>query len=75
MKKIELKAKRFAKSYLEHNLNGTQAALDNYNTDSRVVAKSIATENLSKPVFQKAIQEALESSELNSGERLKLINT
>jgi phage terminase small subunit len=38
--------------------NGTQAAIDaGYNVKSRIVAKEIATENLSKPAIKEAIAE------------------
>lgn len=52
------KQKNFVEGVVEHG-NGTKAALDAYDTDSPVVAASIAYENLSKPQILNALQEAL----------------
>lgn len=60
MKKIELKARAFAKDYVATNFNGTEAAARNYNVKNRKVAGVIAVENLAKPSFQKSILEVLE---------------
>jgi phage terminase small subunit len=49
MARVATKKQRgFAKDYIESG-NGTQAALKNYDTTSKDVAKSIASENLTKP--------------------------
>lgn len=65
MKKIELKAKTFAKSYAKHKLNGTEAAMEVYNPANRNVANNIASDNLRKPIFLTAIIEELEKQGLN----------
>jgi len=52
------KSKRFAELYVETE-NGTQSALETYNTDSYTVAGAIATENLKKPLIQSYIQELI----------------
>ena len=72
MKKIELKAKQFAKKYIENNYNGTETAMQVYNAKNRNVAHNIASENLQKPTFQKAIQEALEDS-ISTKDRISLV--
>ena len=47
-RKITKKQKAFADKYLETG-NGTRAALATYDTDKEDTAKSIASENLTKP--------------------------
>lgn len=42
--------------------SGTQAALKAYDTTDPIVAKSIASENLSKPTIREALNEALSSN-------------
>lgn len=59
MKKIELKAKQFAKVYIRNKFNGTKTALEVYDPKNKEVANAIASENLRKPLFQKAIEEEL----------------
>lgn|SRR3990167_7159689 len=73
MKKIELRAKQYAKKYIENNFNGTETAQQLYDVKNRKVAQSIATENLSKPVFQDAIREAMEESGLKREVRHRLL--
>lgn len=58
--KIELKARQYAKRYIDNNLNGTKTVRELYNCKDDNVAHSIAVENLRKPTFQKAIVEVLE---------------
>ncbi len=58
VKPIGVKAKKFAQEYVK-SLNGTQAALIAYDTESPAVAASIATENLRKPVVASYIEELL----------------
>ena len=65
MAKIELKAKVYAKRLIENKFNGTQTATELYNAKTRHTAKSIASENLTKPVFQKAIIQELEKRGVN----------
>lgn len=48
MKELTPKQDKFLKRYLETG-NGTQAAIETYETDSREVASAIASENLRKP--------------------------
>ena len=72
LSKIQLKAKEYAKRYVANGFNGTQVAAEMYNVKNREVAKSIAGENLTKPIFQNAIQEELENV-LDRELRLSLI--
>lgn len=46
------------------NINGTQAAIEVYDTKDRAVAKDIAQENLSKPSIREQIEIAMESKGL-----------
>lgn len=61
--KLTRKQKGFVKDYIESG-NGTQAALKNYDTDYNT-ARSIASENLTKPAIVKSINEVLNDSLLN----------
>lgn len=80
MKKIEVKAKKFAKEYLKNGMNGTEAALKIYKVGrlggnpefKRKTASTIANKNLSKPVFIKAIIEELEKAHLNDAFAAKI---
>lgn len=56
--KLTKKEKGFVKDYIKTG-NGTQSALNNYDTESENVAGVIAYENIRKPKIQSAIQEAL----------------
>lgn len=56
--KLTKKQKTFVDAYLVTG-NGTQSALKAYDTDSPQVAEAIGSENLSKPIIQKALAEAL----------------
>lgn len=59
--KLTKKQRGFVKDYIKTG-NGTKAALNNYDIESdspETVASAISTENLSKPLIQNAIQEAL----------------
>lgn len=57
-KKLTRKQSKFVKEYIETG-NGTQSALDSYDTDDYMTAAAIASENLNKPQIQFAIQQAL----------------
>lgn len=57
-RKLSLKQKRFTNAYIQTG-NGTQAALEAYNTTDVDTAKSIACENLTKPYIKQAIAEKL----------------
>ena len=56
--KLTPKQKKFVEGYIEKG-NGTQAALEAYDTTSEEVAAVIAHENLRKPNIQAALEEAL----------------
>lgn len=70
--KLTKKQRGFVKDYLETG-NATQAVLKNYNVKDRIVAKSVGSENLSKPYIRDVIQEAL-SDELLEQKHLELLN-
>lgn len=55
MVKLTKKQKGFANDYIDTG-NGTQSALKNYDTNSVDVAKSIASENLTKPNVREYIE-------------------
>lgn len=57
-KRLSKKEKIFIETFIETG-NGTEAALEAYNTNSRNTASVIASENLAKPKIQNAIHEAL----------------
>lgn len=49
-KKLSTKQKLFARAYVTNKGNGTEAAAQVYNVSNRNVARSIGSENLTKPV-------------------------
>lgn len=66
------KQKGFVKDYVATG-NGTQAALNNYDTENEHTAASIASENLTKPEIQRAIAERL-PDDLLEEKHLALLN-
>lgn len=58
--KLTVKQTKFVKAYIENDGNGTQAALQSYNTVDEKTAGVIAVENLAKPSIASAIEEALQ---------------
>ena len=56
---------KFTKKYLETG-NATEAAMNVYRPKSRAVARSIGSENLTKPNIQQTITEALEAQGLTN---------
>jgi len=69
MNKLELKTKAWAKEYIKNNFNGTQTALEMASKNKlmkRETAKAIASENLTKPIYQNAIIEEMEEIGLNN---------
>ena len=76
MKKIELKTKAWAKEYIANNFNGTATALKMASKNklmNRRTAQAIASENLSKPIYQKEIIKELEEQGFNKKERARLL--
>ena len=73
MSKLELKTKAFAKEYIKNNFNGTETALKMASKNksmNRNTANAIASENLAKPMYQRAIIKEMEEIGLDD----KLIN-
>ena len=62
---MTVKQRKFVKRYLENGGNGTQAALDAYNTDDPKVAKVIASKNLTLDNIKMEIELALERAGLS----------
>ena len=64
---MELKTKAFAREYIKNNFNGTKTALKLASKKGmkRRTAQAIASENLSKPIYQKSIIEAMEKIRLD----------
>jgi phage terminase small subunit len=54
------KQKLFAQEYVASRGNGTKSALKVYDTKNYMVAESIGSENLSKPIVQNEIRRILE---------------
>lgn len=73
-KRLSNKEKGFVADYILGE-TGTQAALNNYDTESSKVAGVIAAENLAKPRIQQAIEEALPDHMLNEIHREGLFAT
>jgi len=71
--KITLKQRGFVRSYISNGGNGTQAALESYNTNDPNTAHSIASENLQKPAIKRAIEQALERAGLTDEYISKLL--
>ena len=64
MRKLTLKQKLFVSEYLKSR-NGTSSAMKIYNVKNRETAKSIASENLSKPYLKDTIDKHLIASGYN----------
>lgn len=58
------KQRQFVELYVQNRGNGTQAALEAYDTDDPVTAASIAYENLRKPQIQAYLRELLQARTL-----------
>jgi phage terminase small subunit len=55
---LTVKQKKFIDEYVKTG-NGTASALKVYNTKSKIVAGSIASDNLQKPIVKKTIEEIM----------------
>lgn len=73
-KRLSRKEKGFAKD-IARGETGTQAALNNYDTEDYKTASVIASENLAKPRIQRAIEEALPNELLDEVHREGLFAT
>ncbi len=65
-RRLTLKQRKFVQKFVETG-NGSQAAMQAYNTTNPNVAKVIASENLTKPNIRHAIELALEAAGLTDG--------
>jgi hypothetical protein len=72
-KKLTIKQKKFVKAYVANDGNGTQAALQTYNTVDEKTAGVIAVENLAKPSIKEAIESALVKHEITMDAAIKPI--
>ena len=59
-KPLTVKQKKFVKAYVATDGNGQESAKAVYDVNSDTVARSIASENLTKPNIKYAIEQALE---------------
>jgi len=59
-KPLTVKQKKFVKAYVEKDGNGQEAAKAVYDVRTDGIARSIASENLTKPNIKYAIEQALE---------------
>ena len=57
---LTVKQKKFVKAYVANDGNGQEAAKAVYDVHSDAVARTIASENMTKPNVKSAIDEALE---------------
>ena len=63
--RMKIRAKMIATDYIDSGLDGTKTGMKHYKAKSPKIASAIMTENLNKPVFQKAIIQVLEERGLN----------
>ncbi len=70
-KDLTLKQEQFVKKYIETG-NGTEAALQVYDTTSSEVAASIAHENLQKPKIALAVHELMKEKGLDNDSLLEI---
>lgn len=75
MTRLTKKQRKFVKSFVETEGNGTQAALTAYDTTDPNVAAVIASENLRKPNIVDALEEALPDDLLAKIHREGLFST
>jgi len=71
-RKLTKKQKTFVKEYLKTG-NGAKSALKSYNTTDNLTARTIASENLTKPNIIKSIQEAI-PDELLTERHIEILN-
>ena len=72
IKQRELKAKLFARKYVDNKLNGTKTIKETHAPKNDIVARTMATEYIAKPYVKKAIIEELENRGLDNGLILKI---
>lgn len=72
-KGLTVKQKKFVKEYVKNDGNGTQAALNVYDTTDYNSANQIAVENLQKPTVKAAIEQALKKHEITMDAAVKPI--
>ena len=56
---LTIKQRKFVKTYVKNEGNGTQAVLESYKIDNPNTAGAIASENLRKPKIKEALEKAL----------------
>lgn len=69
-KRLSVKQQIFAEEFVKSRGNGTKSALAAYETTDPVVASSIATENLNKPLVRLEILHLLKQNQIDLGEIL-----
>ena len=67
MKKIQIRARQFAKAYIRNKGNGKKTAEELYNAKNDNVARNIASTNLIKPIFQREILREMEEQGITGG--------
>lgn len=70
-KRLTTKQKAFAEEYIRNGGNGTQAAMKVYDTEDNATARSIASENLTKPNI---MDELLRTAERLGATREKVVS-
>ena len=72
-RRLSIKQKKFINKYIETS-NGTQSALQAYDTKDPRVAQTIASENLSKPIIIQTIEEKLRAQDITVETITKNVN-
>ena len=70
-RKLTIKQRKFIKAYIKNGGNGTQAALEAFNTTKPNVAGSMAVETLQNPNVQDGLAVALETLGISDEELAK----
>lgn len=68
--RVTLKQKKYIQKYVETGGNGTQAALEAYDTINPLTAAAISSENLTKPYIQEEIDKILKDKNLTLEQNL-----
>lgn len=75
LEKLTGKEHAFVLAYLANNFNGTQAALEAYETESPATAAVIASQTLRRPAVRAAIAAYFEEAALSADEALARLST
>jgi phage terminase small subunit len=71
---LTVKQYKFVQEYTKSG-NGTQSALKTYNVKNRKIAQSLASDNLSKPIIRKSIEEVLQDSGYKTSDSINTLTS